>query len=223
MTFGYTFSAVKGEFAEAMADLQTPMAEAASAAIDEAAVDIKTQGRASIASAGFSKRWQNGWRVLTFPRGKTSVDAAAFAFHRIHYATVFEEGATIRGKPTLWLPISTPGKRVPRSRRTPERFTREIGPLAFVARLGKPPLLVAPAMLGPGQANKRNPEPSVRALRRGAAGSPGTRGQRTVLRSVPLFVGLDRVRIGKKFDVLGGIDRVAARLTTLYLKHLKAG
>jgi hypothetical protein len=222
MTLRLLYSASKGEFEKAMRELYKPIAEAASAAITEASADIKTQGRASIGRAGFSKRWQNAFRVNVYPgRGKVSADAAALAFHKIPYAEVFESGATIRGKPRLWLPLTAPGKKVQKARGSPERFRKEIGPLTYVDRRGKPPLLVAPAMLGKAQANKAHPHASVRALKRGAAGFQGARGPRTVLRTVPIFVGVPRVDISKKFAVRKVIERAANRLAELYVKHLK--
>ena len=79
----------------------------------------QAKGRADIAAAGFSRRWQNAFRVDVFPRGrKVSVDAAAWVFHKIPYAEVFEEGATIRGRPYLW--IALPG--------TPTRIGGQNGP-----------------------------------------------------------------------------------------------
>ena len=222
MALGLPYAASKGEFSKAMRELYRPIAKAASAAITEAAADIKTQGRASIARAGFSKRWENAFRINVYPtRGRVSVDAAALAYHRIPYAEIFESGGTIRGKPRLWIPLTAPGKKVQKARGSPERFRKEIGPLTYIDRRGKPPLLVAPAMLGKAQANKRRPHASVRALKRGAAGSQGKRGPRTVLRTVPIFVGKESVDIPKKFALLKIVDRHAGRLAELFVKHLK--
>ncbi len=95
MTLRLLYSAAKGEFEIAMRELYKPIAAAVSAAIAEASADIKAQGRVSIAKAGFSKRWQNTFRVETYPgRGKVSADAAALAYHKIPYVEVFESGAT---------------------------------------------------------------------------------------------------------------------------------
>ncbi len=216
------YSYKHGAFAEAMGDLYRPVAEAGSAAITEAATGAKIEGRDAIDRAGFSKRWQNAFRAIVYPgRGKVSANAAALIYHKIPYAEIFESGGTIRGKPRLWLPISTPGKRIPAIRRSPERFRKSIGPLTYVERQGKPPLLVAPAMLGPAQAKKARPQPSVRALRRGAAGFHGARGRPTVERMVPVFVGKRSVDIPKKFALLKIIDRWADRLADLYVKHLR--
>ena len=220
----YSYAVGDGEFATAMRDLKKPVASATTNAIAEAAASIKAQGRANIAGAGFSRRWQNTFRTLKFPtRGRESIDAAAFIYHKIPYATIFEEGGVIRGKPRLWVPLSTSTERLGGKHLSPKSFNKSIGPLTFLpGKGGRPPLLAAPAMLGPAEANKARPSPSVRAFRRGAARSRGKRGPRTVLRMVPLFVGKRSVDMPKKFDLYKIIGQAAKRLPELYVKHLKA-
>ena len=221
MTFKLAYRAAKGEFDEAIRELQRPMAEAAMAAITEAGATIKTQARADIARAGFSKRWQNALRVDTFPRrGQVSINAAAFIFHKIPYAEVFESGATIRGKPRLWIPLEGTPKKLARERMTAKRFTERIGPLTFIDRGGKPPLLAARAALSRAQARKAKPKVSLAALRRGAA---GTNTGRTVVRTVPLFVGVRGIVIPKKFSVRKIIDKGVSRLAALYVKKIGEG
>ena len=68
---------------------------------------------------------------------------AAFIFHKIRYAGVFEEGAVIRGQPLLWLPLGN----VPVRRRRP-MTPSTICPLGRSARIDParcrlPPLLFA--------------------------------------------------------------------------------
>ena len=211
--------AVRGAGAKALRELKRPVAAAATAAMAEAVGTIKVQVRADIDRAGFSTKWQNAFRVEVYPGGgRISIGAAALAHHRIDYATIFEEGGTIRGKPLLWVPLENTPKRVARRRMTPESFSANIGPLTYIDRRGRPPLLAARAALGRAGARKTRPKVSMAALRRGAAGGGSGR---TVLRSVPLFVGLDAVRIGKKFDILGIVERAADRLGSLYLKHFR--
>src|SRR5690242_1347852 len=62
-----TYAAVKGQFAEAIKDMQKPIAKAGTAAIRDLAVIAKTKSRAVISSAGFGKRWQNALRVDVYP------------------------------------------------------------------------------------------------------------------------------------------------------------
>jgi len=81
------YSAVKGEWAEAMRQKYLPVAMAATQAVGDVALQVKTQGRSAIAAAGFSRRWQNALRVNVYPeKGRVSVDAAAFIYHKIPYA-----------------------------------------------------------------------------------------------------------------------------------------
>ena len=87
-----TVSAIAGGFAKAMEDAQRPIAKAATAAIREAGDIAKRNGRASIAAAGFSQKWQNALRVNIYPPQGDSLRPAAFVYHKIRYAGVFEDG-----------------------------------------------------------------------------------------------------------------------------------
>ena len=220
-TLRYRYETNEGEFAKGMRALRNPVASATTGAIAEAAASIKAQGRSNIASAGFSRRWQDTFRTLKFPtRGRKSIDAAAFIYHKIPYATIFEEGGTIRGKPLLWLPLPSSPKRLGRTRLTPKVFNQQIGPLTFLpAKNARPPLLVAPAVMTRAKAKKRHPRVSATAFRRGANKAVGPR---EVIRGVPVFSGLRSVDMPKKFDLYKIIDQAAKRLPELYVKHLKA-
>jgi len=89
-----------------------PVAKAAVAALRETAANSVQEGRRDIASAGrFGPKWQSGLQYLTkgaSEGGAPSLDASARIFHRYGIAGVFEQGATISGKPLLWIP-TTPG------------------------------------------------------------------------------------------------------------------
>lgn len=123
------------DFKKAMTATYGQIAHAATAAIKEAADLAKAQGRANIASAGFSARWQNALRAKVYPDSGESVDAAAFIFDKIDYAGIFEHGGPIAGKPYLWLPIE---KNLPGGNRmTPKKWVAQIGPLQAVKRGGK--------------------------------------------------------------------------------------
>jgi hypothetical protein len=124
-------------------EMQRPIAKAATAAIREAGEIAKRDGRASIAAAGFSRKWQNALRVNFYPPQGNSMRPAAFIFHKIRYAGVFEEGAVIYGQPLLWLPL--PNVPLRRGRpMTPSQYARSIGPLVSVQRPGGPLLFPKP-------------------------------------------------------------------------------
>lgn len=182
-----------GELAKAFVDKKNPIANAATEAMSDAANIAKAAGRASIAAAGFSSKWQNALRADVYPKGGiVSMSPAALIHHRIAYSGEFERGGTIRGQPFLWLPIEANLPRRSGGRKwTPKDFVRQFGALTSVNRPGKPPLLVA----------------RVR------------QGSRRV--ALPVFVGVPLVEIGKKFDVTGAVQKAADQLPALYSKHLK--
>jgi hypothetical protein len=192
MSLRLTLSAVAGGFYKAITEGEKPIAKAATAAVREAAEMAKSQGRASIAGAGFSRKWQNALQSKIYPPNRDSMRAAAVIYHKVPYAEVFEEGAVIHGKPLLWLPLPNApfgagGKRIPAS-----RFRELVGwPLYTIRRPGKPPMLGAYVRMTNARAGKAL---SLSLLRRGR--NPGGRGN---LRLVPLYVGVEVASIAKGF------------------------
>lgn len=197
----FVLNAVGDAFKHTIAELEKPMARAATAAMKQAAELAKAKGRASIAAGGFSKKWQNALRANVYPATGASLKPAALVFHKISYSSVFEEGATIAGKPLLWIPLAN----VPSSSRgsghpmTPSEYAARFGPLVSVNVPGKPPMLFAQyAPKGP---------------RRRRARRPNNR--------VPLFIGVPLVDIAKRFDVTGACQEAAAALPALYQSNLQ--
>ena len=129
-------------------ELQKPIAKAATAAMKDAGDVAKRTGRSSIASAGFSRKWQNALRVNIYPAQGDSMRPAAFIFHKIRYAGVFEEGAVIRGQPLLWLPLGNVPVRRGRPM-TPSQYVRSVGTARFGPAAG---LAAAPVREIPRQA-----------------------------------------------------------------------
>ncbi len=176
---------------------QSKIAQAATAAIADVGAKVKTQGRAAIASAGFGVRWQNAFRVDLYPKGGgPSLRPAAFIYHKIPYADIYETGGTIRGNPVLWLPIE-PNLPARGGRWTPARYVREIGPLASAEHGNRPYLVTVPRRIG--------------SRRRGAARSP---------RAIPVFVGISSVEAKKRFDIESIIRQAADELPALFEKYL---
>src|SRR5580765_5219605 len=116
---------------------------AAQGAVKDAAAEAVKQGRAQIASAGFSSRWQRGLQSKFL--GGDPNKPARLIFHRVAFMSVFERGATIGGKPLLWLPIE---ENLPGNVRSPRKYH---GKLVSVNVAGKPPMLFDAAKrdLGP--------------------------------------------------------------------------
>jgi hypothetical protein len=199
MTLRFTLSDVAKGFVDTIVqEMQRPIAKAATAAIREAGDIAKRNGRTSIAAAGFSRKWQNALRVNVYPPQGDSLRPAAFIYHKIRYAGVFEDGTVIHGQPLLWLPLANVPLRRGRPM-TPAQYVRSVGPLVSVQRPGKPPLLFAKPRAG-----RRGRRSAVSAERK------------------PLYVGLSSVAIAKRFDIKGAAQKAAAQLPSLYAKYRKA-
>lgn len=216
MSLKLLYRAGKGEFEQALREKYQPLAEAGKETIVEIADEVKTKARQDIASAGFSKRWQNALRVDVYPKNKVSLNAAALVYHKIPYADVFESGATIRGKPQLWLPLTSTPKKVGRYRMTPERFINEIGPLQLVRRAGGKPLLFGKMEVSRNQARSGDyGKVTLPKLRKGAA-------QSGIIRAVPLFVGVDSVKLRDRFSINEIVDRAVGRMGETFIRKLDA-
>jgi hypothetical protein len=215
MTLRILYTTKDGVFEEAIVSNYSTIEEAATAAIKTAADIVKAGGRASIAAAGFGPRWQNTFRVDVYPEGsKASANAAAWVYHKIGYAGIFEEGGTIKGNPKLWLPLKGTPQKYGRHRMTPHRMELLTNKDLFtINRAGKPPLLATNVRMTDKRAAQR--KVSLSLLRRGTSGKRGT------IRAVPLFVGIDAVTIGKKFNITQIVAGAAAQLPALYASHLK--
>jgi uncharacterized protein DUF6441 len=104
--------------------LTRPFAGAAVKALAQTADDIVEEGRRNIATAGrFGANWQRDLQARmkdTREAGEPSLKAKAFVFHKSALAGIFEYGATIAGKPLLWIP-TTPG--APPIKRSGKRLT----------------------------------------------------------------------------------------------------
>jgi Family of unknown function (DUF6441) len=100
-------------------DKQRSVAAASVAALREAADDAVEEGRSNIAGAGkFGPKWQSGLKRRmkgATEGGEPSLQAKAIIFHKFGFAGVFEHGATIAGKPLLWIPTQEGGPAASRS------------------------------------------------------------------------------------------------------------
>ena len=91
-------------------DKQRPVATAAVAALRETAANAVQEGRSNIAGAGAGFAQAEVATGLQYRTkgategGEPSLQAKAIIFHKYGIAGVFEYGATIQGKPLLWIP-----------------------------------------------------------------------------------------------------------------------
>lgn len=212
MSLKVSFDIITGEFERRMEELQKPIAETAVATMDEVLSTVKVEGRASIAAAGFSRRWQNALRFDRFPRGnKKSINAAVFVHHRIVYAGVFEDGATIVGNPLMWVPLPSSPKRIGRNRFTPRNYNNMVGPLVSMSSRSGTPLLGATVRMSRTNAAQERPKVTLATLRRGRTG-------RGILRTIPLFFGIRSTQIEKKFNITQICEAARDAIPSIYAR-----
>jgi Family of unknown function (DUF6441) len=116
-----------------------PIARAAVAALRETARNAVKEGRENIASAGPGFRhaqWLSGLRYRAIgatKAGEAALDAKVLIYHKYGIAGVFEHGATIKGRPLLWIPTKHGGASPVALMRQGKKFT--------FARIGGTPVL----------------------------------------------------------------------------------
>lgn len=214
--FKLSFRIVSGSFEEQQKESERLIAVAATGAMDEAIGQIKPAARADIAAAGFSRRWQNALRINRYPsrKGSIALSPAAYIYHKIEYAGVFEDGATIQGDPLLWLPLSSTPQRISGNLMTARRMGSII-PGKFISMKSRTglPLLAAQVRVSKTQSIKDRPKVTLAALKRGKEGDKG------VLRTIPLFFGVRKTTIGKKLNIREICARAQAQIPSLYAKQ----
>jgi hypothetical protein len=127
-------------FKQSLEQQYNVVADASRDAITEARNVIKRDGDADISRAGnFGPRWQKSLNVNVVPARGRTVNLLINVFHTIAYWRVHEHGATIKGRPLLWIPLPWTGLKI-RAR----EYGRRYG-LFRVEREGKNPLLFSMA------------------------------------------------------------------------------
>lgn len=216
----FAFEILSGSFEEQAEYVEGVIADAAMGAMDAAALIVKRDGRADIAAAGFSKKWQNALRVNLYPEKGKSMEPAVFVWHKIPYAGIFEDGGVVRGNPMLWLPLSGTPRYIGRQKMTPERYAQTVGDLiSFPSKTGTPLLGARVRLSGNRLAEARaggTPKLSLSLLRR-----QGNYGGRGVLWTVPLFFGVSAANIPDKFSIREVCERVSDRLPALFAANFK--
>jgi hypothetical protein len=187
-----TLSIISGSWEKQVADNLAVVKKVGGLAMTKAVDRAKAEGRSSIASAGFSRKWQNALRGTVYPN--EGYDAAGTIHHQIPYAGVFEDGASIKGNPMLWLRLRSTPKLINRRTLTPSAFSEQVGRLtSFKGRSGTPLLGVRIRL--PGGRNYMPSKITLAMIRKGLARPTG----RFV--TIPLFHGVRQATIPRKFSV----------------------
>lgn len=206
------FDGKPGELEQAIINMQIPIAKAATAAIRGVGRIAVKETKSSIAAAGLGSQLSRGMRVKFDPPKGYSLEPSALIFNKFGFISVFEFGATITGRPFLWLPLPAVPKAKGRQL-TPAQFAARFGKLITINRPGKPPMLGARVPVSrSGKIAKlttRSLKPSTRP----------TKAARVIV--VPMFVGVPQVSIRKRTDIHSIINRAADLIGTLYLTNLE--
>jgi hypothetical protein len=219
MTLRLKLDIVSGAFEERVKRWNEIMARTSTLAMDDARFDMLKEGREDIAGAGgkFGRRWQSALRATRYPKGRDSMSAAVFVHHKIPYANLFEEGGSVKGNPMLWLPLPGTPLRVGRQRTTPKRLVAATGnPLIKMKTRGGKPLLGMEVRLPKTQAGLPTPKVTLSRLRNGR-----NEGGRGILRTIPLFVGLQNANHRKRFNIAGVAERIRGRLPEYFTRNFK--
>lgn len=207
-----------GEVRKRIEALKDPASKAIVGAFRDAAKLIQDKARAEIASSGLGARMARGFTAkVVVPNGQ-ELSPVMIGHHRLGYANIFERGGTIRGHPWLWIPLPTAPAAAGRRRMTPKLYFEQIGPLHFIRRSGKAPLLAGDALRAPAKGRAASTATLRTGARHVARRGTGAKGRSTV--SVPIFVGVPVVQIRDRLNVTAIYAEVRAQLPELYRKRL---
>jgi len=178
---------------------------AVTAAMKSAGAELKQAWREQITGAGLGHRLPRTIRNRTYPKGKDSIDAAAFVWSNApEILSAHDRGVLIRSKNGFYLAIPTEaaGKGRAGARLSPGEWERRRGMrLRFIYRRTGPSLLVAD-----GRLNSRGLGVASR--------SKTCRGRATV----PIFVLVPQVKLRKRLDLARDAQKVAGSVPGLIVE-----
>lgn len=217
MALAFRVTQSGGGFADSAKDIQTRIAVAATLAVRDAGSNAQARGRADITAVGLGNRVAAALRVRFYPdKKKYSIDAAALVYSKVFYAGAWEDGATIRGNPRLWLPTSNVPTRQGQHRVTPAFYIRNIGRLISVNVPGHPPMLMG--LVPRSKAGKLAKLSTSKRRKRTTFAT-----QRATLVRVPMFIGIDQVHLRKRTNINPIINSERAKLAQYYVSHIETG
>ena len=193
---------VTGEIVNAMRTEILAGEKAVTATMRAAGGNLKSDWRAQITRARLGQRLANTIRSKTYPAKGESLEAAALVWSNApQIIGAHDTGPLIRSKDGFWLAIPTPaaGKGARGKALTPHEWERRRGlRLRLVYRRRGPSLLVAE-----GRLNNRG---------LGVASRSKTGHGRS---TVPIFLLVPQVKLGKRLDLARDADRAQATIPRL--------
>jgi len=180
---------------------------AVTAAMKTAGTELKQAWREQITRAGLGHRLPRTIRNRTYPKGKDSIDAAAFVWSNApEILNAHDRGVLIRSKSGFYLAIPTAaaGKGRGGARLTPGEWERRRGMrLRFIYRRDGPSLLVAE---------------KARINTRGTAVASRSKTGRGQV-SAPIFILVPQVKLRKRLDLARDAERIASRVPGLIVEN----
>lgn len=176
----------------------------------DAAEMMKRGWRAEVEGAGLGAKLSRSIRSEVYPKGDTSLNAAALIWSKapvIMYAN--EKGALIRSQNGFWLAIPTQsaGKGPGGRRITPGEWERRTGrALTFIYRRGKTALLV-----DTGRVNRPNYMTKAGEHKRRGPGRKNV--------TIPIFTLVPQVRLRKRLNVAELSEYVASRVPSMVVSR----
>ncbi len=197
-------SAEGGQWEKATTEYERIMATAATKAMRQIGKLAEKAARQAVGAAGFTSNVQRTIQALNKPASGYVLNPRVWLHSTVNYLDVFETGRTITGNPLLWLPLPTvpahPGSGVMfgglvgRPHMTPSQYIRTVGRLVKVVTRKHGGLIMLGAMVeGP------DTRPSRARLRRTFLKQRFHEKTRPT-HFVPMFIGIARISIPKKFD-----------------------
>lgn len=200
--------------------MDLPVKRACTKSIIAAGTSLFEKGKSDIAAGVRGNKFPAGWNVRYYQTEPPQVDAAAWAYHKIPWADVFESGATIAGKPLLWIPLRNAPSYFGGGKITPKKLEKKNVRLFPIKRSGKPPLLATKVFVTRGQAKKTVFKISAKKILSGRT-TPIKNADKMVRITVPLFFGIAAVTIRKKFHLGLIADSERAKLPAYYDANLE--
>lgn len=201
-------AALQGDLRQLLAAELRDAERSVTAGVRRASEGLKAELRGQVTAAGLGERLARTWRSEVYPRTGASLTAAGLVWSKApKLVGAFATGVIIRSRIGLFLAIPTEAAgRVAdgRKRITPGGWERRTGlRLRFVYRRNAPSLLVADnaRLTGRGRAARNEG-------RRGGVRFTRLAGRTTV----PIFLLVPQVKLGKRLDVEGAARNWIGRL-----------
>lgn len=222
MSFKIIVSDVATDIKNAVLQMDAPVKDACTKAIIEAGSKLATEGAADIARGVSGRKFPAGWHVRFYQVDPPQIDAAAFAYHKIPWASVFEDGRTIHGKPMLWIPLRNAPRFFGGGKITPKKLEKKNVRLFPIIRAGKRPLLATKVFATTAEARRLNTDISSKKILSGRQTPQGKKNAAKMKRiTVPLFFGILAVTLRKRFHIGRIADQQRANLESYYDRHLE--